>query len=297
MAATEDLFRSLIRASRALLSTGCATSLAALIALPLLASAQAPVSSPRDRFSAGQTANEPEADLETDFVEVLAPTPPQEPLDWTPNPGAFEQELRRRVSNPLYPVERQVVRPAELKAAKIRDASDARAVLSEFVDLSLDRRKLAWVKTGEEIELALARYQTVRLAVIGVGGEALSLVGGLNLSRAALIEQWRVAHRDHPEILAALDSVAESDALGDSAAHNEFAAQLQREDGPILADELAPALLSETPDTIEVVLATLSPKQRSAFRIQALDLISSLQGLGVAIEDEQAKVDLLLTHD
>ena len=104
----------------------------------------------------------------------------------------------------------------------------------------------------------------------------------------------RVAHESHSEILAALDNVVASDTFDDPATRNEFAAQLLRDDGPILAGELAPALLSEPPDTIELVLATLSPEQRSEIQIVGLELIRNLQGLGVELKDEQAKLDLLL---
>ena len=83
----------------------------------------------------------------------------------------------------------------------------------------------------------------------------------------------------------------------DPANSNGFAAQLQREDGPILPDELVPALLSESPDTIEVVLAQLSPKQLSETRSAALELIQNLQSLEVELEEEQAKLDLLRAGD
>jgi len=291
--AIQEPSTSLTRTPRSPLAAACATVcgiwLVTLIALPPLALGQTPSPGRSDGFDAREAA-------EARGTGTLGSDP--EPLDWTQHPGAFEQELRRRVGNPLFSAKRQVVQPADLKAAKIRDASDARRVLSEFVDLSLDRRTLARAKTIEEMDLALARYESFLQTAMGVGGEVASLVGALDMSRAALIEQWRSAHKDHYEILAGLDRLLKSDALADpaihNATHNEFAAQLQREDGPIRADELAPSLLSETPDTIEMVLATLPSEQRYEIQILALELIRNLQSLGLVVEDEQAKLDLLL---
>lgn len=301
MTSSPDLSDTRMRTCRRHLATSYAIWLIALLGLPSVALAQ--FSNPEtrtgtsNRFRSEEAASVPQAGvLGSDFEDSGDPPAPQEPLDWSPNPGAFEQALRRRVSNPLFPSERQRVQAAELRAAKIRDASDARAILSQFVEFSLERRKLARVKTIEEIDHALGRYQAVLLRVIGVGGEVTSLVGGLKLSRAALIDQWRVAHEDDPEILTALDTLLESDALNDPAAHSEFAAQLQREDGPIRPEELAPALLSESPHTVELVLATLSPERRDEIRIAALELIETLQSLGVEIQDELAKVELLLAE-
>ena len=295
--ALHDFFSSLIRRSRAPLSAGRALGLVALIALPSFAAAQAPKRGPAAASARTAANQQGEVLLDTDSNEAAALAARQEQLSWTRNPGAFEQELRRRVANPLFPAERQRVRPAELKAARIRDASDARSVLSDFVDLSLDRRKLVRAKTIEEIEGTLARYQALLRAVMGVGGEVASLVTPLAASRASLIEQWRVSHEDHPEILAGLDSLVELDAQAAPATRSEFAAQLVRENGPIVAGERAAALLSEPPDTLELALASFSPQQRIEIRNAALGLIQKAQSLGIKIEDEEAKVELLSVDD
>lgn len=217
----------------------------------------------------------------------------RERLEWTPNPGAFEQELRRRIGNPLFSPERQIVRAEELRAAKIRDAADARAVLSDVVDLSLDRAKLARAESLDEMRPAMKRYQGLLRTAMGVGGEGTQLAESLRRSRATLIEQWREAHEDAPEILGALEEIERSGQLDEPASTNTFAAQLLRDDGPIAPGELTPALLSESPETIDIVLGTFDRAKRSQVRLAGLELIRNLQSLGVEIEGEQAKVDLL----
>lgn len=212
-------------------------------------------------------------------------------LEWTPNPGAFEDELRRRVANPLFSSDRQVVLPAELRAAKIRDAEEARAVLAEVVDLALDRNKLARAESLDEIEPALARHDELIRTALGVGGEALPLADSVRRSRAALVVAWRERNAESPEILAALTAHAKS--FDDPAATDPFVAQLLREDGPIPPDEVASALLSEPPATMALALDALPSGARKSARSSGLALLEQVESLGVEIEDGEAKRAIL----
>jgi len=212
-------------------------------------------------------------------------------LDWTPLPGAFELELRRRHANPLFPSERQVVTKADLKRAKIQDAADAWDVLDEFISLELGRKKLARLDTVKEVDAALIRIEGVSRRLMEVGGQAERLADPLRQLRAELIENWRAQHADDPVFIKTLTDANRSRSL---AVSNLFFAQLLRQDGPIDKAEWPAAILSESPRTIASTLAALSAARRSEVRRKGSALLRRLDERGIAVDDSDDKLAALL---
>jgi hypothetical protein len=212
-------------------------------------------------------------------------------LDWTPLPGAFELELRRRHANPLFPSARQVVTKADLKRAKVQDAADAWDALDDFISLELGRKKLARLETVEEVDAALIRIEGVGRRLMEVGGQAERLADPLRQLRAELIEHWRTQHADDPAFIKTLTAADRSRSY---AVSNAFVAQLLRDDGPIGKKEWPAAILSESPQTITTVMAALSAARRSEVQRKGSALLRRLDERGIDVDDSDDKLAALL---
>lgn len=217
----------------------------------------------------------------------------REPLDWTPRPGAFEQSLRRRHGNPLYAPSRRRVSPDELRSAIIRDAAEAREALADFMNLALQQRKLGRLDDPGDIDAAVARFEDQIRRARGVAGEASKLADELRRIRAQLMQTWREGNAQADDVQRELDEIEESQRRRAPIENNSFVAQLLRDDSPIADADLAPALLSEDIDTIELAMSQLGPKRRRAVRRDALAVVSYVRLEGAEIEGFDAKLEAL----
>lgn len=212
-------------------------------------------------------------------------------LDWTPLPGAFELALRRRHANPLFPTERQFVGEADLKGAKIQDAADAWEVLDDFLSVQLGRKKLARLRTADEVGKALKRIDSVVRRTLEVGGQASRLTEPLRVLRADLLEEWRAPSLEDEALAKLLKGASQSRRPGES---DLFVAQLLRKNSPIESGEWAAAILSEPPSTIAVAMSALSRKRRSSVQREGTALLRRLDELGVEVNDSGEKRAVLL---
>lgn len=222
---------------------------------------------------------------------------PVEVLDWTSNPGAFENSLLRRYENPLFPPSRRSVSEAELKSAIIRDADDAREVLADFVDLALEQRRMARLDDAADIEEALRQLDDAIARATAVGGEAFKLSRQLQKIRLELVSGWLADNPDDAAIQSALARFEEELAGRRALENNPFIAQLFRKDGPTSDEDLAAALLSEDVATIEQAMPLLEPARWMAVQRSSPAVVSYASFGKAEIPDLDAKLQALKTGD
>jgi hypothetical protein len=214
-------------------------------------------------------------------------------LDWTPQPGAFEQSLRRRYHNPLYAPSRRRVSSQELQRAIIRDAGEARAVLADFMNLALQQRRMARLDDPADIDAAVADFKAQIRRARGVGGEAAKLADELILIRSQLMTSWRERNADAAELQRELDEIDKSLRRSAPVENNSFVAQLLRDDTPTATADLAPALLSEDVDTIRLAMRKLDSGRASRARRDAPAVVSYVRLAGAEIEGFDARLEAL----
>jgi hypothetical protein len=190
---------------------------------------------------------------------------PASELSWSPVPGTYEQDLLRRHDNPLYMPSRRSIGRRELLAAKRLDAERAWEVLEEFISIAAGKKRAVRYDDADRMLEFLNRIDLAMARSMEVGGEAYSLVTALAGIRVWLMEEWKTAASDDPEVAALLSRQKGRNERGLLSPANRFLAQIGIEDGPIQDFERVPALLCEDESTIRTVIAKIDAKQRSDF--------------------------------
>ena len=230
-----------------------------------------------------------------------APKRPLVQLEWSKNPGVFEEDLRRRDQNSLYFESRREIGKAELRAAKKLDAKRMWQDLEDFIDLMLDKRRMSRLETASEMGDALLTLDEGTWRALQVGGESYALAQAIQELRSWLLLEWRVSSERDPGVAALLAAEGRIPTVETGSRAIRFMALIQgatarptdgeaSATGPILIDELGTALMSEDRDTIVQVLESSRGELRSQLRLQLVSLLEWIRSQamrpGVEIRDE-----------
>ena len=217
----------------------------------------------------------------------------QSRLDWSNNPGAFEQQLKRRFNNPLFPKNLRPVSHSELSEAKKRDNSDFEKANLKFLNLTEKILKLPDEVTSSEINVIREEIDNLIEECIGIGGRANIVLENLIKLRHETISSWRKALQSHPEALETLNAAEEMNPINKPEFSHPFIMQMMRKDGPISSAEVLPSLLSEDSQTIRLVLGLMEKKELIPIQSTALSIIKSALDEGATIENLEGKLRAL----
>jgi hypothetical protein len=208
-------------------------------------------------------------------------------LNWSDKPGALESNLLHRLLNPLFPLEKQIVRGDELKEAQEQDERQAQEFLRRNIELANSVLELpAHVSWAEWNGI---RHDLDQLIddIVCYGGTAASYLDSLLKLRASLIQTGRDALCDQPEALAQLEKA--------EAFRSECVVPRQH---PIIGrirvmepEDFVPALLSEAPEMIRFVMTSLNNSDVVRdFTASAVQLLRELESKGTNTTDLRRKI-------
>jgi len=172
-------------------------------------------------------------------------------LKWTIFPGCYEYHLRCRSENPLFSSNRREVSQAELDEAQQKDGRENEQFKEQVYALL------------PEMQNALSEKQTVNnllrfhLQIYDLIERSGEIGGNLTEERkiltrlfVALDEDAKSSVADNPEAAKSLKKLREHLYGGAELQVNNFLAQLNRKESPIIAEDVVPRFLSEE---IEVI--------------------------------------------
>jgi len=184
---------------------------------------------------------------------------------WSSRPGANERHLQRRSGNPLFPLHRQMVTAHDVYEARVADNHALQEIRSEVDEVrqaffARQALPLNWVAYLENYLDRIERLDERRLAA---GGQNAALGEAIAALRADVLVLWRAEIQKSQHSLAALDrSEAEKAERRELLYGCDWIAQLLSHGSLIPAEEVVPALLSESPPELERVVAGLQVEPR-----------------------------------
>lgn len=199
----------------------------------------------------------------------------QKPV-FSDRPGFWERHLERKARHPQLFSADMTIDQTMVDAARLRDQQEQQDLRADFVKLL---NEMAGLGDSADTEIVLGlkeRIDRLYMQCAGLGGDH-------GKERQALM-------RLHDVVMTAIIKAAGSDPLArdelemEQAAHAlhlqlleyPVVADLLRTDSPVAADELAPVLLSETENSLRVVLGLFDSTQLLAICAQTRELLDSI---------------------
>jgi len=194
------------------------------------------------------------------------------PVAWSELCGCFEHQLQRRYMNGLFPPDRRRISTAELIEAKAKDAADVRQLQTEIedafgqvVDLPPNATFKEALRLREAVEKLILRSAQIGL-IANEQRDALRRV--YNSIVQAMRESCPAEH------IAELEHAFAQSETFQRTWTNNFLAQMNRKDTPILAIDVVPSLLTEDVETVRLVASTLNAKVRKITYDSAVALVA-----------------------
>jgi len=218
-------------------------------------------------------------------------------LEWSENPGVFEDDLHRRHGNLLYLESRREIGEAELAEAKRHDAEQMWDVLENYIGLAHDKNRMARYELASEMGEALLRIDEGTWAALRVGGEAYALAAAIQNMRHSLLEAWQAAADGDPGVKALLDAEARIPPVETESSSIRFLALLQAGDnadgGPIRRYEFGTALISQSPEDIRQVYEALRGDLKKTLEEQLVRVLEDIGREQIEFEGKAEKVALV----
>lgn len=215
-------------------------------------------------------------------------------LSWSENPGAFEQHLQRRYRNPLFPPIRRIVTQADINKARLRDYQDYEALNARMILLAQDILQFPDHVSSSQVNALRERMDELIQDAMGAGGLAYEITLEVKKIRQTLIQSWRGVVAGNAETLRALDEAEQFWHANAPLFHVAFIAEMLRKDGPIPAEDVVPALLSEQPETIATVMSWFEdPRKKAIVQTDAASILKSVMNSGTTIDRLDEKVQAL----
>lgn len=216
-------------------------------------------------------------------------------LYWSEQPGCFERHLQRKHGNPLFPRDARTVNQLEVNRARIRDLEE----LSEFTERITS--VLVKLKDALSENTALDEALDAKLAFDELLARAAE-IGTPNEDVSSILQLYE---QNIQYILASLHSDPDSEkrvraslAVSEEARrlyNNPFVAQMKRPDTPIKPEELVPSLISESPETIRIMVEVMSkmPGGVGPLQTSASELIRNSAEARAVLQSEPEKLAAL----
>jgi hypothetical protein len=220
---------------------------------------------------------------------------------WSARPGAAERHLRRRHSNPLFPLHRQMVTAHDVHKARLADnlaLEDIRNELSEVCHAFFEKPELPlnWQPYLESYRDHVDRLDERRLVA---GGQNASLGDAIAALRADILAAWRSEIQKNRHSLVTLEQDEARKAERRALLYEcDWTAQLLSHGSLIPPEEVVPALLSESPSDLEKAVTGLQAEPRlhetlAHCRATAHRLVGELRAAGHNVPDMADKLRIL----
>jgi hypothetical protein len=189
-------------------------------------------------------------------------------LIWSQNPGCFERHLQRKYRNPLFPPDVPTVAQEQIDQARVKDSLEAEEVRQRFWSLlHRVRDRDASVPCGEALNVR-KEFDNLLSRTAEIGGPLHEVVPKLFEMYEAVVHDILASLYDHNDLEKQLRVALAFSAERRRLFNNSFVAQLRRMDTPIRPDEVIPSLLSETPETIRLMVEVLSDHPEAVAALQ-----------------------------
>jgi len=230
-----------------------------------------------------------------------APSPkverPYPELAWSIEPGCYERHLQRRHQNPLFPSASRVVTQEEVDAARTHDAAEAKAFRAEVWELvrTCSPQKLSGPLTVRQAFEIRQKIDDLMDRAAELGGNLAKEEEMLSKLYEALISDVRrgLEQLKNDEALQHLQKAEEFRAKGVEQFYDRFAAQMNREDSPIKPEEIVPSLLTEKPETIQLVMNILDDDTKNLFQREAISIITEAEAAGATVHQANEKLQAM----
>jgi hypothetical protein len=227
-------------------------------------------------------------------IYQIASAQTSSPLSWNENPGAFERHLQRRHKNVLFPPNRRTVTQGDINTARLRDHQDYEELKARAIRFTEDILKLPDHIASSQVNALRERMDELIRDAMGVGGRAYEIALEVKKIRQTLIQSWRGAVAGNAEALRALDEADQFWHANAPLFHIPFIREMLRKDGPIPAEDVVPALLSEQPETIATVMSWFKdPRKKAIVQAEAASILKSVMNSGATIDRLDEKVQAL----
>lgn len=201
-------------------------------------------------------------------------------LRFSDKPGRRERHLRRKHDNPLFAPGQRPTDQSDVDDARRADEAEQAAFREAFHALVNRAAALAGTVQTEAILEIKEEIERLYEQCMGLGGDYEAERQALGRLNGAIMKAIRHA--------AAGDTVAAEELEREATAREmhlrlleyPLVADLLWRESPIEPDELAPSLLSESAETVQVVMSLFQPEQQAELRAQGRHLLQQLQQRG-----------------
>lgn len=217
------------------------------------------------------------------------------PIPWSDSPGCFENHLRLRHKNPLFPAERRNVSRSEIIEARARDWADMREFQTRYQ--SLLASAVALPDRADFIEIVELWETGVGLLVRSaeVGGIANDAKASIQNLCDAMVTTMREAVLCEQNAAVTLNNLVELWWARSEVSTHELLAQIGRSDTPFLEADVIPALLSGDADTVRLFVEKTKgcwTKQNRLYE-ESLKLIADTRKEGYCVPEADEKLSAL----
>lgn len=215
----------------------------------------------------------PKVKFETEEMERLLDSvltdesqPQNQDLPWSANPGCFERHLQRKHNNPLFPGPERLVTEEQITLARDRDRADALQLVEDVKVVQLAIAELEHPSLGD-VDRIRQRIDDLLHSAAQVGGDMSNrIVKMLDDTRESVMNAWCAGVGGNDKALEALEHAEAHQRLRTLVVNNPFVAQMLRKDTPIKPEDVVPALLCESPETIRIAMQVIDGDTRTRMR-------------------------------
>lgn len=210
---------------------------------------------------------------------------------WSERPGCFERHLQRKEDNLLFPVDER--RPTEeaIHEARAKDEAELQLLDQEMKALLQKAGRFGEQETvaaGVLLNFLQHEIDPLMRRASAVGESGMWVFTNLSKLRDALFET--IAQK--PDVKVMVEDLKS----GLEGQFNPFLAQTWRDDTPIKTDEIAPALLCESTDTVKEALELFqrtTPETVRMLNEQSTELLKYASAQGFLLPGAEEKLSLL----
>lgn len=222
---------------------------------------------------------------------------PNEKIIWSEKPGCFENNLKIKFNNPIFPLNKRTITQNDITKAIEKDEKDTSHIKKE---LDLIIKESAFLEdqilTMEQFNKLRIKIEKLINEVYGAGGINLDILPFLFDARALLVKSICGVYAESPAVLEALKVAQDSYNKESEKFHNVFVQQYLRSDTPVKPDDVVEILLSESIDNFKAFYHIIYEQDKNLIeklKIEALAIICSLPSPYQVIRDLGLKLKLL----
>ena len=214
-------------------------------------------------------------------------------LQFSPEPGPHERQLRRKYHNPLFAEAGEKITQQDLEVARQQDQTELRQFLQDFQSLVQEAADLQ-ANTDSEIILDMkARLDQCYTSCCAMPGDHSEIKAAINQLIQLIMKAVRQGAANDPLALSKLDEEDMARQLHQQLHEHEIIVDLLLTDTPIHESELLPSLLSETPDVVSACLQLLDTEQLRLLYETGKKHLIDLKNKGHELPSAWANLDIL----